>query len=1169
MRNTSIWSKDLRKALRKSEELQEYVDRNEDCQSRENEIKRLARLITNIELGLTLLIDMTSQESANAVPALLSGYRFPVPSLQNEENWRKVQIARFYLIRLKGQLWERSLDEYICIPEELRIFDLENINSVPALGYTSICPHRLDNVYRPALNRAPPHLLRKVKAATEGRWFVKISAKGNSPEEIPIYIPKVVANLVSNDLEPFESTREAINPAYTVTKTELLQAAQEMDRSLKESRHSPQNYYQRLLGVDFKLYDSVSNDFQVGEKIHLDKLIHIVGLLNVGKSMLLQILIYLLAKKGWRCALVVDNVVSQVRLASLFWFGLGVPAAPILGSDRAGHLQKVYEPVLLDGGEEIYKGGKHPAWRWFSPVCPLLALVQSETIWEFGDEPCHQLYEKDFVAKEKNDRDIEIEEKEDEKLHTCPFYFQCPRHQLEKDIAQAKVWILTPASLIHSRVPRQVFDQNMRFAEAVYRECNFLFVDEADRVQVQFDEAFAPDEVLLDNSQSAFLNKLGLNLNPIYRSNRTSMTADLFESWTNAQYDAQKAINRICPILYQQEKLVNWLGDSPFRGYSLFARLIRELVNPNDTEDSNQKVKLTRTQRSKHRQQKILEGLSSPQQKKRQKELLESLENFLQAPLQPEKGGKLSNIALVLMSANNDNFVFGEIEKWWNNWLKAQKITKPDKENFEQIKRKTYFAILITVLENRLIYLVDNLSRINRLIDLHELRQWLVNRPPFDYLPIVPNSPVGNILGFKYTRIRPKNLGGKLEYFRYVGIGRYLLLNFPTLFAVDDIDGCHTILISGTSYAPGSPAYHIKEKPTILLEPASNNHKAGDAGIARSEFYFKPQQLNGKYIAISGLLPDRRKQADEEMVKAICYRRGNNTNLLNSIFEKIAQKAAKDESNWRDRSRILVINNSYDETERINNNLNKNCHTLCLNADAIKPLIRDNNPDNNGIPRGKLELVKDTHIKILSAPLMALERGHNILNNDKIAAFGTGIFINRPMPVPDDWQSTVRQLNAWTLDNVEKEEFYRNENTNTAGNNLTLSEASKILYGKAVNKIIDLNCRAMSYKQLDSQERSVLCWTQLISMWQVIGRLVRGGVPCLIYFLDIRFTDNFAKGKKDNETSSLLVGIIKELEELMESEIPYEKTLAQSLYGAFLQALKNTDQLDYEFLNYE
>ncbi|MBD2539662.1 hypothetical protein [Coleofasciculus sp. FACHB-SPT36] len=48
---------------------------------------------------------------------------------------------------------------------------------------------------------------------------------------------------------------------------------------------------------------------------------------------------------------------------------------------------------------------------------------------------------------------------------------------------------------------------------------------------------------------------------------------------------------------------------------------------------------------------------------------------------------------------------------------------------------------------------------------------------------------------------------------------------------------------------------------------------------------------------------------------------------------------------------------------------------------------------------------------------MALECGYNILNHQKIAAFGAALFFCRPMPVPDDWQSTVRQLNAWVLKN--------------------------------------------------------------------------------------------------------------------------------------------------------
>ena len=1061
------------------------------------------------------------------------------------------------MIRLKGELWERSLDEYIQLPEELRIFELENVNDVPELGYTSIFPNRLNGLYRHTLTKTPPHTTQKVKLASTGLWYAKISVAGNSHQEVPIYIPQAVGELNLSNTVTFAKTRQATNSAYSVSRDTLLEEAKEMDRQLKEAGYKAENYYQRLSGVNFKLYDPVTNDYQNGEEISLDKLVHIVGLLNVGKSTLLQILIYHLAKKGLRCALVVDNVASQVRLASLFRFGLGIPAAPILGKDRAEHLKKVYEPILLTQGEDIYKGGTHPAWRWFSPICPLLALNQSETKWEFGNEPCHQLYQKDFVAKE-NDKDIEIEEEEDNKLRTCPFYYQCPRHQVEKDIATANVWLLTPASLIHSRVPRQVFSENMRFTEAVYRECNFAFFDEADRVKTHIEDAFAPNEVLLDNSQSSFLNRLGLNLSTIYSSNRTSMTADLFESWTNAQYDAQKAINRICPKLYQEEKLVNWLGDSPFTGRSLFARLIRQLANPKDIEESKLHKKLTRTQRSKEREQKILQDLFSPEQKERQKKLLEGLSDFIQSPLDPSKS-KLANIALTLLSANNDKFVFTEIEKWWNEWLKTHKIDKPGEEEFKQLQQRTYFSLLITVLENRLAFLVDRLPIIARLIDLHEIKQWLVNRPPFDYLPIVPNSPVGNILGFKYTRDRT-NKGGKLEYFRYVGVGSYLLLNFPTLFDVDDIEGCHTVLISGTSYAPGSPAYHIKEIPKILLTPAPNNNKAGDAGIAESEFYFTPQQLNGRYIAISGLLPDRRKQADEEMVKAICYAPGRTKSFLERLFQELAEQAEEYPDNWRDRSRILVISNSYVETELIDRNFSK--FYRCLGIDEIKGLIRDNDPDGNGIPRGKLESIKNTPIKILSAPLMALERGHNILNDDKKAAFGTGIFINRPMPVPDDWQATVRQLNAWTLDNVENLSFY-SEEIEIRSSNLTLSTASTVFYGLAVNKMIDLNCRAMSYKQLSPEERSVLCWTQLVSMWQVIGRLVRGGVPCNIYFLDVRFANNFAEGKKENETTSLLVGIIQELEQLIENGNDYELTLAKSLYGAFLEALKNTDQLDY------
>jgi len=1172
MRDISKWSKELRQALRKSDDLRNHVqlllpDANTLVQKRE--IGRLAQLIAEVELGLTLLTGVAPKDPATSVSALLLGYRFPVTALASDENWRLVQKARFYLVLRKGKQWERCLYEYISIPEIIRIFSLRDSSDVPQLIPCSTYPHRLQ-LYRQTLSQSPPQKTQKVKLATSGYWYAKISHKGNSPVEVPINIPEAVANLALLPQVSFQRTRTQDNPSHTVILEKLLQDAQEMDQKLLEAGYDAENYGDRLQGIALRLYDASTDDFQRGTEFQLKQLLHIVGLLNVGKSTLLEILIYHFAKQGYRCGLIVNDVVASVRLASLFQFGLKIPAAPVLGSNRLEQLEKVYEPLLATKGEEIEKGATHPAWRWFSPVCPILALVQSEDKWEFGNEPCHNLYQKSNIPKQNEDDDLEEWGEDDtEKQSTCPLYYKCPRHQLERDIATAKLWVLTPASLIHTHVPRQLFAEKLTFVEAVYRECEFLFIDEADRVQVQLDEAFAPDEVLLDNSENSFLNKLGLNLAPIYNSNRVSMTADWFEAWTNAQYDAQKAINRMCPILYKQLKLVEWLGHDPFTGRSLFAHIIHDIVKGEKSQNFQlsppiTKSKQTRAQGVKAQQQSILDGLTSVEQRKHRQYLMETLEKFLQAPLTPSDGGRLSEIALTLLSAESESSVLAEVGKWWLQWLQAHNLPTPDETQFEDLKRNTYFAILITVLDNRLVFLVDNLSTIHRFLDLHDTSLALVYRPARDYLPVVPSAPVGNILGFRYMSDRAKG-GGKLEYFRYVGVGRYLLLNFPTLFAIDDWDGPHTVLISGTSYAPGTPAYHIQEKPKVLLEPANNNHTTGDAGIGESEFFFSPQRNTiKKHIALSGLLPTPRKKAVDEMVKAICYKPGQAKSFLDQLFEMLVDKEQQEREKWTDRQRVLLLTNSYDEAELVETIL-KPLYRRVENIDDIAVLRRDNVPaELSGIRRSKIRDLRKLPTRIVIAPLMALERGHNILNDRRIAAFGAAMFLCRPMPVPDDWQTTVQQLNDWALKNAPDLNFY--DALLHSGEPLTLTNVENKFYQAAIAEMVELNCRGMSFKQLTDKERSVLCWTQLVSIWQVIGRLVRGGVPCIVHFLDAKFAPLSAESQQDREDTSLLVGILKEMQNAVnpEGKSPWETTLATSLYGAFFKALKQTKKLDYD-----
>lgn len=973
MRDIASWGKQLRKALRNSEDLKEYVAEslaNAGDKVKLRELVRLAQLIAEVELGLTLLREVAPEDPATSVSALLSGYRFPVEPLLSDENWQLVQKARFYLVRRKGRQWERSLLEYIQLPEIIRIYNLKDPSDVPQLIPSSTYPHRLQ-LYRQTLSTTPIHSCPEVKLATEGRWYAKISQKGNSPVEVPIDIPKVVADIAPLPLVALYPTRTTPkNPTHTVTLDELLEEAQEMDRKLAEAEYKAENYHQRLSGVALRLYDAQSDNFHPGTKLNIEGLIHIVGLLNVGKSTLLEILIYHLAKQGYRCGLIVNDVVAAVRLASLFEHRLKIPAAPVLGSDRSEQLEKVYEPILLSGGQEIYEGGMHPAWRWFSPVCPLLALVQSEDKWDFGQEPCHDLYQKTTTSKNRNSdaQDEDLDERESNRF-TCPLYYKCPRHQLEQDIAEALVWVLTPASLIHTRVPRQVFKENIRFAEAVYRECDFLFVDEADRVQVQLDEAFAPDEVLLDNSGNSFLNKLGLNVSPIYNSNRSSMAADLFAAWKRAHDYAQIATDLMCHRLYNHLALIEWLGRNPFTGRSLFGHIVRDLIAPpleEEESESSKKTQLTRTERSQELRRRIKAGLPPEEQRQHRKQVMQTLEGFLQHPLNRRRGGELSDIALTILSTESDARALAEVGDWCKRWLESLGISLPDKTKFEELSRNLHFAILTTVLDDRLGFVVDHLSELSRtrIIDLHDLSEALVHRPPRDYLPVVPESPVGNILGFRYNRDYTSNKGGKLEYFRYVGVGRALLLNFPKLFAVDGRDGPHTVLISGTSYAPGSPAYHIKQEPTVLLEPAANNGKAGDAGIGESEFFFSPQQRNGKYIALSGLPPARRTNAANEMVQAICHSPGRATSFLDLLFEGLKQRGEEDHQKWSDRERLLMITGSYNEAECVESRLQLNYRRF-EHPDAIATLRRDNAPaELRGIRRGKIQTLKDTPIRL-------------------------------------------------------------------------------------------------------------------------------------------------------------------------------------------------------------
>src|SRR6266487_4373921 len=104
----------------------------------------------------------------------------------------------------------------------------------------------------------------------------------------------------------------------------------------------------------------------------------------------------------------------------------------------------------------------------------------------------------------------------------------------------------------------------------------------------------------------------------------------------------------------------------------------------------------------------------------------------------------------------------------------------------------------------------------------------------------------------------------------------------------------------------------------------------------------------------------------------------------------------------------------------------------------------------------------------------------------------------------------------------------------------------------------------LRYGTLRNADRQALTWSQLVSMWQVIGRLVRGGCAAQVFFCDAKFaphTANLEPG--DRESTSLIIGMLEVLRPYFDctsDKAPPAQHLASALPGPLYQALEHMER---------
>ncbi len=1078
--------------------------------------------LLDTELILTVMKQVFPEQSPQLAWAVLNGQYLPALEQLNEHQKKAIALTRLHLPSLIGRkAWEDALKRYQTLSSPYPLYRLEECRIIEQVN--AILPERHDAIQK-ALSIPPEWKSRKTQYPMAGRYRFSLGRETHEVE-----FPPRIENIVQRSVPRLEGSRFPEQQKLEISLTALQDEADWMDRVAPDgSAAANQSWGKRLRNIQFRLIEKTG--LTPSSFLTLDGLLHLIGMVGSGKSSLLTILTVYLARRGYRVVIVHSDVASIFReLAILDAISkedpLALRAVPLLGrSTRITHLNRLYRTEAARDG--IAPQRHHPAYSLLSTICPLDGLRQDVRPIHPGEEPCTRLYSLGIG----ND---------DEERWDCPFIPVCPVHLSTRSLVDARIWLATPASLLASGPLAPLIQENIRNIDLILRYAHVVLIDEADLVQVQFDDRFAPMEVLVRERGESWLDRVALQVTRhVYRSGRPLVgRMPALDRWLISHDNTQRAVNRLYILLRDHDSTARrWLGNSYFSHDRLIARLIWEL-----------RTLLPSTEVFAHQAEYFkynpLVGpplafrFSSPQAETPHDE----------ASMPPEAWYK----ALYLELLESDTPLALEQLKAWLVQVKVPTTVVSDQQ-LDQLSLHLLVMLLVITLDHSMQAMIFQWPAVEGL-DIDRGSGGLFYHPSEDQLRMVPEPPMGAVLGFQYYDSRENEAGnGELRFFHVRGMGRSLLYHLhDTLNRSDGLSGPHVILTSGTSWAPSSWKYHLHETPRAVLLPQHGGQQILEEQASSRkpiQCFYEPlpdPDAPGKYLKVSGIEePERRMRSLRAMIEALTRLQGFQPSMLDAELDELEEH----------RRRILLVVGSYDEAKAVGETLASIlAEQRQTGYEEVLTLIPDSEGENEDVwqpPPGKLlrsllNQMPKHPARFLVAPLQSIERGHNILVGQE-AALGSVYFLVRPYPVPGDIHTAIHKMNAWAMDFVPT---LTDPQATRAG--FQLRQEARKQWDLALSK-------GKRYKALNTDElRAPLLWTQFVLVWQCIGRLLRGGVSARVHFIDARWADNSPMGQKDTEKTSMLLGFRRILQQAVSDPDPVRRAIATTLYGEAEQAFSH------------
>lgn len=934
-----------------------------------------------------------------------------------------------------------------------------------------------------------------------------------------------------------------------------LEELREFAFSIIDARDPLPNWGDRISKINF--FD-VASELNI-KKIKINDINHWIGLPNVGKTTLMTILAAFLKEKySLKTAIIlrenndVDSIASSLQKC-------GYKAVPFIGlSNQRGHFKRRLNS--LKQVEDIREDNVLP---FYSSSCKMKSILDLSI--DDDVEKADFCYTINY--KEEERRGESVREKQDDYIGnlTCPFILECPKYSTRQKFKENDIFLTNIQSFVQSLTKNGLFAERVPSLELLAKECDVIFVDEADNMLQSIDSLFKDEEFIVEGIERGNLELLLDEINKESRGKK----ADNHEvaTWLSTARNCITIAESIL-LMITDGFVPKTILKNPFTSRSIFKYLCFRLAKAidggfeeqnlmddrlfYDVEINSAKLNESRIDMQNYFSKYIDEftlGYSRGSSTTSQDDLIVKMIKTAHTVYSTKDGDfpTESNLCFDLLMEKfdiNANHILGN--------------------RIDGYKRLFRFAIAVSAFEVLYNYTQVHVDCCREFIKDESLANENRYATQFykHYTGILPIAAGGGQYGLSYE-VDGKRKSLKIK--KYLNVGRYLLYNMPKIFkGLDLTDTSRIVLMSATSYMPYSPNYHINIEPEYILE----NSDATNLKIKYMKAFLYDE--NGNILKLSGCDPSAQDNVLKKMANDLCiYDRSNKSSIPK--IKKILATTKKG------REKVAFTLGSFDEAMQFGQYLKASLNEYNLSGE-IKFCIVDSKENRKGSEgldiflKSNLNDFSSTDYNVAIIVTKSLERGVNILTKGKededsdeeiyFAAFSTLVYLKRPYLIPNDINDLIAILNSYSMDMYKKN---LSEASSELGENYSIEKYISLIHQNSKKLEYEFYSRTYYRFIKDEAVRLAILSNILVSTHQLEGRFYRGNVEATVIYADGSFFPEEAKGDRNKESykTSIIEGFRYYFRYLNKNETEKDikiYKIIRKLYGFRIDAL---DDIDY------